>query len=107
MSLNQIVKYPSEQASFDTTGNKNNVDFILQGGQVYDLSKSYITVSVSAQSSTSTANDFFVARGMLNLGSSVDGVAMTEPSVVHLPSSASFVRNAHMSSQNKDYRRST
>ena len=101
MSLNQIVKYPSEQASFDTTGNKNNVDFILQGNQVYDLSKSYITVSVSAQSSTSTANDFFVARGMLNLGNAVDGTTMTEPSVVHLPSSASFVRNAHMSSQNK------
>ena len=29
MALNQVIKIPSEQASFDQLGNKNNVDFIF------------------------------------------------------------------------------
>ena len=46
MSLNQIIKIPSEQSAFDTSGSKNNVDFTLPAGEVYDLSKSYIAISV-------------------------------------------------------------
>lgn len=100
MSLNQIIKIPSEQSAFDTSGSKNNVDFTLPAGEVYDLSKSYIAISIDAKSATAAGAEF-IARGMLNLGASVDGVALTEQSCVHIPSGATFIKNAHMSSQNK------
>ena len=100
MSLNQIIKIPSDQSAFDTSGSKNNVDFTLAPGEVYDLSKSYIAISVDAKSSTSAGAEF-IARGMLNLGASVDGAALTQQSCVHIPSGATFIKNAHLSSQNK------
>jgi hypothetical protein len=103
MSLNQIVKIPSEQSAFDKSGQKNNVDFVLPGGQgqVYDLSRSYIAITVEATSSTSTAGDVFLSKNMLNLQPAIDGVAMQETSVIHVPTSATLIQNAHISSQNK------
>ena len=100
MSLNQIIKIPSEQSAFDTSGSKNNVDFTLPSNATYDLSKSYIAISVDAKSATAAGAEF-IARGMLNLGASVDGVALSEGSCVHIPSGAAFIKNAHLSSQNK------
>ncbi len=104
MALNQVVKIPSEQSQFDRTGAKNNVDFILPGGQVYDLSRSYISVSLDSFAEDSTNTEFF-AKTVLNLGSSMDGTAFADDitdrnKIVHNRTGASLVKNAHMSSQN-------
>lgn len=99
MSLNQIVKYPSEQSAFDTSGSKNNVDFILPAGQVYDLSRSYIAITVDSRSVNSAGAEF-IGKNYLSLGDSVDGTANNSNNAVFLPSQASVVKNAHMSSQN-------
>ena len=99
MSLNQIVKYPSEQSAFDTSGSKNNVDFVLPGGQVYDLSRSYIAITVDSRSAT-TAGLEFIAKNYLSLGTSVDGTASNSNNAIFLPSQASIIKNAHISSQN-------
>lgn len=99
MSLNQIVKYPSEQSAFDTSGSKNNVDFILPAGQVYDLSRSYIAITVESRVATAAGLEF-LGKNYLSLGNSVDGVAANTNTAVFLPSQAAIVKNAHMSSQN-------
>ena len=99
MSLNQIVKYPSEQSAFDTSGAKNNVDFLLPGGQVYDLSRSYIAITIDSRSATSAGLEF-IAKNYLSLGTSVDGTAANSTNAIFLPSQASVIQNAHMSSQN-------
>lgn len=97
--LNQILKFPSEQSQFDTSGNKNNVDFVLPGGAVYDLSRSYIAVTVDARSATAAGVEF-LTKNFLNMGASMDGVAADSVTTVHLPTAASIVKNCHMSSQN-------
>lgn len=99
MSLNQIVKYPSEQSQFDTSGSRNNIDFVLPGGAVYDLSRSYIAVTVDARSATAAGAEF-LTKNFLNMGTSMDGVALTSTTAVHLPTAAAVVKNCHMSSQN-------
>ncbi len=99
MSLNQIVKYPSEQSAFDTSGSKNNVDFILPRGQVYDLSRSYIAITVDSRNVTAGGVEF-IGKNYLSLGISVDGTANSSNNAVFLPSQASVIKNAHLSSQN-------
>ena len=45
--MENIVKIRSTQGAFDTSGNKNIVDFhINEGTGVIDLSKSYVAMSV-------------------------------------------------------------
>jgi len=97
--LNQVVKFPSEQSQFDTSGSKNNIDFVLPGGAVYDLSRSYIAVTVDARSSTAAGVEF-LTKNFLNMGASMDGVAADSVTTVHLPTAAAIVKNCHMSSQN-------
>lgn len=100
MSLNQVVKIPSEQSTFDLSGGKNNVDFILPAGQVYDLSKSYIAVSVDLKFFDAASN-LVVRKGVIHLGNNVDGDGGDITKCVYLPSSACLVSNCHLSSQNK------
>ena len=98
-SLNQVVKFPSEQSQFDTSGSRNNIDFVLPGGAVYDLSRSYIAVTVDARSADAGASEF-LAKSFLSMGNSMDGVASTSVSAVHLPTAAAIVKNCHLASQN-------
>lgn len=103
MSLNQVIKIPSEQSSFDKTGNKNNVDFVLPAGSVYDLSRTYVAVTIDARC-LNAAGAEQISRSMLHLGSGVDSVAGSDTNsqlACFLPTQVSLVQNAHISSQNK------
>jgi len=103
MSLNQVIKIPSEQSSFDRSGKKNNVDFILPAGSVYDLSRTYVAVSIDARVLNGNSDEV-LGRSVLHLGSGVDGQADTDTlsqRAQFLPSQVSLVQNAHMSSQNR------
>lgn len=99
MSLNQVVKIPSEQSAFDTSGAKNNVDFVLPAGQVYDLSRSYIALTVEVRNFIASGAEI-LAKNFLSLSNSIDGVVSDSVKAVHIPSGAVLVKNAHMSSQN-------
>ena len=100
MSLNQVVKIPSEQSAFDSSGSKNNVDFILPAGQVYDLSKSYISVSLDLKYFDASVAEQ-ISKGVIHMGDNVDGDGGDITKCVYIPSSASLVSNCHLSSQNK------
>ena len=98
MALNQVIKIPSEQASFDQLGNKNNVDFILPEGNVYDLSRSYIAISTTNQ--FKDGNGIYFSRGIITLGDHIDNNGDTIVKSKVIPTMASLVKNAHISSQN-------
>lgn len=108
MSLNQIVKIPAEQASFGLTGADNNVDFTLVGGQVYDLSKSYVNINLRSTTDIedpSGFRDVALSRLNVDLGTLVDGTAhaafpLNNENSQYVPTMAALVKNAFMSSQN-------
>lgn len=98
MALNQVIKIPSEQGSFDRTGNKNNVDFTLPGGVNYDLSQSYVAISVDTSLDVANITDE-ITKGFLHMGTKIDGVGTTSADARFVPTMATLVRNAYMSSQ--------
>ena len=99
MALNQVIKIPSEQGSFDRTGNKNNIDFVLPGGVKYDLSQSYVAISIDT-SLDRAGFDGEVSKGFLHMGNKIDGTGTTSTDARFIPTMATLVRNAYMSSQN-------
>jgi len=99
MSLNQVIKIPSEQGSFDRTGNKNNVDFVLPGGVNYDLSRSYVAISIDTALDVANITGE-LAKGFLHMGVNIDGIGSTAANARFIPTMATLVRNAYMSSQN-------
>lgn len=98
MALNQVIKIPSEQGSFDRTGNKNNVDFTLPGGVNYDLSQSYVAISIDT-SLDRAGFDGEVSKGFLHMGTTIDGTGNNSVNARFVPTMATLVRNAYMSSQ--------
>lgn len=98
MALNQVIKLPSEQGSFDRTGNKNNVDFVLPGGVNYDLSKSYVAISIDTSLDVANITDE-IAKGYLHMGTKIDGTGADSTDARFVPTMATLVRNAYMSSQ--------
>ena len=99
MALNQVIKIPSEQGSFDRTGNKNNIDFVLPGGVNYDLSQTYVAISIDT-SLDRAGFDGEVSKGFLHMGNKIDGTGTTSANARFVPTMATLVRNAYMSSQN-------
>ena len=105
MALNQIVKIPAEQASFSLGGQDNNVDFTLPGGSIYNLSESYVNINLRNEFDIQNGadRDIKLARVTLDLSDLVDGTAhstTTNDNSQYIPTMASLVKNAYMSSQN-------
>jgi len=101
MALNQVVKIPSDQGNFDLTGNKNNIDFTLVGGNVYDLSRSYVAITLDVLQANTNCPADFQDKGPLHLGTLIDGAGGTTQSDARLtPTNACLVKNAYMASQN-------
>ncbi len=105
MALNQIVKIPAEQASFSLGGQDNNVDFTLPGGSIYNLSESYVNINLRNEFDIENGadRDIKLARVTLDLGDLVDGTASSTANnnnSQYIPTMASLVKNAYMSSQN-------
>ena len=101
MALNQVIKIPSDQGNFDLTGNKNNVDFTLTGGNVYDLSRSYVSITLDVTQANTLCPADYLDKGVLHMGTFIDGAnGVSQATANQAPTTACLVRNAYMSSQN-------
>ena len=90
MSLNQVIKIPAEQSSFDLTGAKNNVDFVLPSGAVYDLSRSYISITCEVKLQDSNAVEL-LRKGSIHMGNAIDGDGDTMAKAVFIPNTAALI----------------
>ena len=91
--MDNIIKIPSDQSVFDTSGNKQLCDFRIPSGMGnLDLSKSYIAVNLQPRT-VSTAQPEGVFMNWVGVNASTK-----EPNL-HLPTSAVLVKNASAFSQ--------
>ena len=91
--MDNIIKIPSDQSVFDTSGNKQLVDFRIPAGLgTLDLSKSYIAVNLQPRTVSSAQPDaVFMNFTQIN--------ASTKEPNLHFPSNAVLVKNASAFSQ--------
>ena len=91
--MDNIIKIPSDQSVFDTSGNRQLCDFRIPSGMGnLDLSKSYISVNLEPRT-VSTAQPDGVFMDFVTVAASTK-----EPNL-HLPTSAVLVKNASAFSQ--------
>lgn len=91
--MDNIIKIPSDQSVFDTSGNRQLCDFRIPSGMGHlDLSKSYIAVNLQPRT-VSTAQPDGVFMNFVTVAASAK-----EPNL-HLPTSAVLVKNASAFSQ--------
>ena len=99
--MDNIIKISSNQSNFDTSGNKNQLDFVVQQNMgVLDLNKSYINMSVRVLAdSVATAVQHKLAgetdSGIYNTFL-LYGERAAAQNVIVQPNSAIFVKNASM-----------
>lgn len=98
--MDKIIKLPSKQGNLNTTS-KNLIDFVIPRGDVYDLSKSYVNINVSINTTDTVpsppdADESSAGKSVFNTSLNVsDGVNDDKL----FPSSV-LVKNAFIASSN-------
>ena len=93
----RLIKIQSEQGALDVTGKKNNLDFILRGGQgKVNLAKSYVALNMQVDLNSTD----IVGSGMFNGFFTFNGNGVANNSGVY-PSNVVLVKNASAYSQGK------